>query len=76
LDLEGLHHLIFVELHSARGDAKGSGDLLAHPGGNVTGLTNLGRELGGKRLELFKEAVPKVARVAVLTIPFRAAYTR
>ena len=27
---------------------------LAHPGGNVTGLTNLGRELGGKRLELFK----------------------
>ena len=39
---------------------------LARPGGNVTGLTNLNRELGGKRLELFKEAVPKVARVAVL----------
>ena len=32
---------------------------LAHPGGNVTGITNLGRELGGKRLELLKEAVSK-----------------
>jgi putative tryptophan/tyrosine transport system substrate-binding protein len=39
---------------------------LARPGGNVTGLTTLSRELGGKRLELLKEAVPKLARVAVL----------
>ena len=39
---------------------------LARPGGNVTGLTNLSGELGGKRLELLKEAVPKLARVAVL----------
>jgi putative tryptophan/tyrosine transport system substrate-binding protein len=39
---------------------------LARPGGNVTGITNLTRELGGKRLELLKEAVPKLSRVAVL----------
>jgi ABC-type uncharacterized transport system substrate-binding protein len=42
---------------------------LARPGGNVTGLTLLSGELGGKRLELFKEAVPKVARVAFLYDP-------
>ena len=42
---------------------------LARPGGNVTGVTLLSRELGGKRLELLKEAVPKVARVAVLYDP-------
>jgi len=44
-------------------------DSLARPGGNVTGLTNLTRELGGKRLELLKEAVPKLTRVAVLYDP-------
>ena len=42
---------------------------LARPGGNVTGLTTLGRELGGKRLELLKEAVPKLSRVAILYDP-------
>ena len=42
---------------------------LARPGGNVTGITILARELGGKRLELLKEAVPKLARVAVLYDP-------
>jgi putative tryptophan/tyrosine transport system substrate-binding protein len=42
---------------------------LAHPGGNVTGFTFLTAELGGKRLELLKEAVPKLARVAVLYDP-------
>jgi putative ABC transport system substrate-binding protein len=42
---------------------------LAHPGGNVTGITNLSIDLGGKRLELLKEAVPKLVRVAVLYDP-------
>jgi putative tryptophan/tyrosine transport system substrate-binding protein len=42
---------------------------LARPGGNVTGLTALNTELGGKRLELLKEAVPKLVRVAVLYDP-------
>ena len=38
---------------------------LARPGGNVTGMANLGSELGGKRLELLKETVARVSRVAV-----------
>jgi ABC-type uncharacterized transport system substrate-binding protein len=42
---------------------------LARPGGNITGVTLLNRELGGKRLELLKEAVPKLARVAFLYDP-------
>ena len=39
---------------------------LAHPGGNITGLSNLSPELSGKRLELLKEIIPKISRVAVL----------
>ena len=42
---------------------------LARPGVNITGLTNLDGKLGGKRLELLKEAVPKVARVAIIYQP-------
>jgi putative ABC transport system substrate-binding protein len=42
---------------------------LARPGGNVTGLTNLTRDLGVKRLELLKEILPKLARVAILPSP-------
>ena len=42
---------------------------LARPGGNVTGLSSLSRELAGKWLELLNEAVPKLARVAVLYDP-------
>ena len=48
-------------------------DTLDRPGGNVTGITLFYRELGGKRLELLKEAVPKLARVAVLYDPANAA---
>ena len=49
--------------------AAGLVESLARPGGNVTGLTNLTPDMGGKRLELLKEVVPKVARVAVLYDP-------
>ena len=42
---------------------------LARPGGNVTGLTSLSGDLGGKRLELLKEAASKVARVVVIDDP-------
>lgn len=38
---------------------------LAHPGGNITGLSNQAAELSGKRLELLKEVVPKLSRVAI-----------
>ena len=51
-------------------------DSLASPGGNVTGLTLLSTELDGKRLELLKETVPKLAHVAVSVLirPFRPVY--
>jgi len=49
---------------------------LARPGGNVTGLTGLSQELGGKRLELLKEAVPRLARVAVFYDPSAPGSTR
>jgi len=42
---------------------------LARPGGNITGLSSMGRELSGKRLELLKETVPKASRMAVLWNP-------
>jgi ABC-type uncharacterized transport system substrate-binding protein len=41
---------------------------LARPGGNITGLSNLAQEISGKRLELLKEIVPKLSRVAVLGV--------
>jgi len=46
--------------------ALGLVDSFAHPGGNVTGLTTLIRDLSGKRLELLKEALPGISRVGVL----------
>jgi putative ABC transport system substrate-binding protein len=50
------------------GDPVGSGFVasLAKPGGNITGLSSLAPELSGKRLELLKEIVPKLSRLAVL----------
>jgi putative ABC transport system substrate-binding protein len=42
---------------------------LAHPGGNLTGLTTLSRELGGKRLQLLAQVVPNLSRVAVVYNP-------
>jgi putative ABC transport system substrate-binding protein len=52
---------------------------LAHPGRNVTGLSNMEAELGGKRLGLLREAIPGLARVAVLaakTDPFSAPFVK
>jgi len=42
---------------------------LAQPGGNITGLAGLGAELSGKRLELLKQVVPQLSRVALLLNP-------
>ena len=39
---------------------------LARPGGNVTGLSSLSPDLSGKRLEILKETIPKLARVGLL----------
>ncbi|MSP38095.1 MAG: ABC transporter substrate-binding protein [Deltaproteobacteria bacterium] len=55
-------------------DPVGSGFVasLAQPGGNITGLSTLAPELSGKRLELLKETVPKLSRVAIVgtsTVP-------
>jgi ABC-type uncharacterized transport system substrate-binding protein len=53
------------------GDPVGQGLVasLARPGGNITGLASLSPEVGGKRLELLKEAVPTASRVAVVWNP-------
>ncbi len=60
-----------VPIVSVSGDPVGLGLVasLARPGGNVTGLANLTSELAGKRLELLKEVVPRISRVAVLWNP-------
>jgi putative tryptophan/tyrosine transport system substrate-binding protein len=53
---------------TAAGDPLGSGLVasLARPGGNVTGMSLMAPDLGGKRLELLRELLPRLARVAVL----------
>jgi putative ABC transport system substrate-binding protein len=58
----------------AVGDPVGTGliDSLAHPGGNVTGLTSIASDLEGKRLELLREVVPKVSHIAVIWNPISA----
>ena len=50
------------------GDPVASGYVhsLARPGGNITGLTRLNRELSGKRIELLKEVIPKISKIGVL----------
>src|SRR5262245_34460882 len=56
---------------AASADPVGTGLIasLDRPGGNITGLTMLSRELSRKRLELLKETVPRISRVAVLWNP-------
>ena len=55
----------------AVGDPVGTGliNTLAHPGGNITGLTSIASDLEGKRLELLREVIPQVSHVAVLWNP-------
>jgi putative tryptophan/tyrosine transport system substrate-binding protein len=59
-------------------DPVGSGLVasLARPGGNVTGLTVMSPDLAGKQLQLLKEVVPKISRVALLTNPDNPASAR
>jgi len=47
---------------------------LAHPGGNITGLTVLSRELASKRLDLLTEAIPAATRIAILQHPDNAGH--
>jgi putative ABC transport system substrate-binding protein len=58
-------------------DPVGSGLVksLAHPGGNTTGLSNIGAELGVKHLEMLRSMMPKVTRVAVLVSPNNPAHS-
>ena len=56
---------------TSAGDPVGAGLVasLARPGGNVTGFSSLSNELNTKRLEILKDAVPKLARVGLLRLP-------
>ena len=56
--------------------ASGLVDSLARPGGNITGFTTVAADLAGKRLELLKETVPNLSRVAVLWDPQNPAAVR
>jgi putative ABC transport system substrate-binding protein len=67
----GISKTIPIVMAGAGGDPVDAGivESLARPGGNVTGITNIEGKLGGKRLEVLKEAVGKVSRVAVIYDP-------
>ena len=60
------------------GDPVGNGFVasLSRPGGNITGLSNLRPELSGKRLELLKEIIPRLSRVAVFPSPSSPDYAQ
>jgi putative ABC transport system substrate-binding protein len=66
--------IVFLEVS----DPVGAGlvDSLARPGGNITGVTNIAAVLAGKRLELLKETVTKLSRVAVLWDPQNSGSTQ
>jgi ABC-type uncharacterized transport system substrate-binding protein len=59
--------VVFVLTQDPVGD--GFVESLSHPGGNATGLSLMGKDLSGKRLELLKEAVPNLSHVALLVDP-------
>jgi len=63
--------IVFIQL-AVDPVAAGFVNSLARPGGNITGLTNIAAELAGKRLELLKETIPKLSRVALLWEPQNA----
>ena len=60
-----------IVMAASGGDAVASGLIasLAEPGGNITGSTFFGPEISAKRMEMLKEAVPRLAKVAVLLNP-------
>jgi len=61
--------IAILMLNSAYPDKMGLVESLARPGGNITGFSNVAPELAGKKLQLLKEMVPKVSRVALLWNP-------
>ncbi len=65
-----------VMAHDTDPVASGFVASLARPGGNITGLSTLGPEIGGKRLELLKEIVPKLSRVAVFATSTQPGYAQ
>jgi putative ABC transport system substrate-binding protein len=63
------HTIPIVIVTSVDPVANGIVESLARPGGNITGIATLSRELAGKRLELFKESVPRISRIGILGDP-------